>query len=230
MKVKYFFEGMYQGLISVELFEAVRERMAKNRSRRSVSSNMKSEHPHLLTKLLRCHECGTELWSQTQSSEGKTYYKSPDRGMSVICRHQGRSFVGWRFEEQVERLFDGFRLREDWIDWIIEHHVKGQDHAAAIQKRHSIQNQVERVQHLFVSGHIDDAVEARKILNEVPTLWRSLSVGRRNRLLRSMIEAVYVDLENRLVIGIGPKASFRNMAEDMLRATGIAVWDIARHG
>lgn len=52
------------------------------------------------------------------------------------------------------------------IDWIIEHHVKGQDHAAAIQKRHSIQNQVERVQHLFVSGHIDAAVEARKILNE----------------------------------------------------------------
>lgn len=45
-----------------------------------------------------------------------------------------------------------------------------------------------------------------------------------------MIEAVYVNLENRLVIGIGPKASFRNMAEDMLRATGIAVWDIARHG
>ena len=111
-------------------------------SRRSVSSNVKSEHPHLLPSCLRCHECGTELWSQTQSSEGKTYYKSLDRGMSVIRRHQGRSFVGWRFEEQVERLFEGFRLREDWIDWIIEHHVKGQDHTAAIQKRHSIQTQV----------------------------------------------------------------------------------------
>ena len=74
------FEGPHHGLISVQLFEAVRERMAKNRSRRSVYGNLKSEHPHLLTNLSRCQECGTELWSQTQSSGGKTYYRSPDRG------------------------------------------------------------------------------------------------------------------------------------------------------
>ena len=43
------FEGPHHGLISVELFEAVRERMAKNRSRRSVYGNVKSEHPHLLS-------------------------------------------------------------------------------------------------------------------------------------------------------------------------------------
>lgn len=58
-----YLEGWRRELISVELFEAVQARMAKGRSRRSVSDNVKSEHPHLLTKLLRCHECGTELWS-----------------------------------------------------------------------------------------------------------------------------------------------------------------------
>ena len=225
-------EGRHQGLISVELFEAVRERMAKNRSRRSVSSNMKSEHPHLLTKLLRCHECGTELWSQTQSSEGKTYYKSPDRGLSVICCHQGRSFVGWRFEEQVERLFDGFRLREDWIDWIIEHHVKGQDHAAAVQKRHSIQTQVERARHLYLAGEIDwrsftvaknlaeaelvgthipeidDATRAGAHLEKLASEWRPSSVSRRNRLLRTALEAIYVDLDQRALVGLLPKPDY----------------------
>ena len=216
----------------MELFEAVRERMAQNRSRRSVSSNMKSEHPHLLTKLLRCHECGTELWSQTQSSEGKTYYKSPDRGLSVICCHQGRSFVGWRFEEQVERLFDGFRLREDWIDWIIEHHVKGQDHAAAVQKRHSIQTQVERARHLYLAGEIDwrsftvaknlaeaelvgthipeidDATRAGAHLEKLASEWRPSSVSRRNRLLRTALEAIYVDLDQRAVVGLLPKPDY----------------------
>ncbi len=225
-------EGRHQGLISVELFEAVRERMAKNRSRRSVSSNMKSEHPHLLTKLLRCHECGTELWSQTQSSEGKTYYKSPDRGLSVICCHQGRSFVGWRFEEQVERLFDGFRLREDWIDWIIEHHVKGQDHAAAVQKRHSIQTQVEKARHLYLAGEIDwrsftvaknlaeaelvgthipeidDATRAGAHLEKLASEWRPSSVSRRNRLLRTALEAIYMDLDQRAVVGLLPKPDY----------------------
>lgn len=107
-----------------------------------MAGNVKSENPHLLTKLPRCHECGTELWSQTQSSGGKTYYKSPDRGMSVVCQHQGRSFVGWQIEQQVERLFEGFQLRDDWI---IDHHVKGQDHAAALHKRQTIHNRIERI-------------------------------------------------------------------------------------
>ena len=246
------FEGRHQGLISVELFAAVQERVAKNRSRRSVSANVKSEHPHLLTKLLRCHECGTELWSQNQSSGGKTYYKSPDRGMSVVCRHQGRAFVGWQIEQQVERLFDGFQLREDWVDWIIEHHVKGQDYTAAVQKRQSIQNQVERIKHLFVGGHIDetelarmmsaaqaelsrayipeydDALKAREVLNAMATFWPALSVGRRNRLLRSLLDAIYVDLEERLVIGIRPKAAFHDVFTELSRATKIEAWEQSR--
>ena len=172
------------------------------------------------------------MWSQTQSSEGKTYYKSPDRGMSVIRRHQGRSFVGWRFEEQVERLFEGFRLREDWIDWIIEHHVKGQDHTAAIQKRHSIQTQVERARHLYLAGEIDwrsftvaknlaeaelvgthipeidDATRAGAHLEKLASEWRPPSVSRRNRLLRTVLEAVYVDLDQRAVVGLLPKPDY----------------------
>ena len=74
---------------------------------------MKSEHAHLLTGLSRRHAGGTELWSQTQSAGGKTYYKSPDPHLAAICLHHGKAFVGWQIEEQVERLFEGFRLRED---------------------------------------------------------------------------------------------------------------------
>ena len=140
--------------------------------------------------------------------------------------------MGWRFEEQVDRLFDGFRLREDWIDWIIEHHVKGQDHAAAIQKRHSIQNQVERARHLYLAGEIDwksftvaknqaeaelvavyipeidAATRAGDILANLAPEWRSSSIDRRNRLLRTVLEAVYVDLDRRAVIGLLPKPDY----------------------
>ena len=227
-----YFEGRHPGLISVELFEAVQARTAKSRSRRSVSGNVKSEHPHLLTKLLRCHECGTELWSQTQSSGGKTYYKSPDRGMSVICRHQGKAFVGWQFEEQVDRLFEGFQLREDWTEWIIEHHVRGQDYAAAMQKRRSISNQVERARHLYLASEIDwkhftivknqaeadlvgahipeieAATRAGDLLANFASVWLSSSVSSRNQLLRTVLEAVYVDLDLRLVVGLLPKPDY----------------------
>ena len=79
--------------------------------------------------------------------------------------------MGWRFEEQVERLFEGFQLREDGIDWIIEHHVRGQDHTAAIQKRHSIQNQADRARHLYLAGEID---------------WRSFTVASITTTLRQI--------------------------------------------
>ena len=168
------------------------------------------------------------MWSQTQSSGGKTYYKSPDRGLSVICRYQGKAFVGWQFEEQVERLFEGFRLREDWIGWIIEHHVKGQDYATATQKRHAIHNQVERARHRYLAGEIDwksftvakNQAEAELVAVYIPAIdaatragdhfanlaakWRSSSIGRRNRLLRTVLEAVYAELDQRLVVGLLP--------------------------
>ncbi len=196
------FAGRHQGLISEELFEAVRERMAKNRSRRSVSGNVKSEHPHLLTGLLRCHECGTELWSQTQGADGKTCYQSPDRGLSVICRHQGKAFVGWQIEEQVKRLFEGFRPRDDWI---IEHHVKGQDHTAAIEKQHAIQGQVERAWYLYLTGEIDAETLAGNNLANFAAEWHSSCVSRRNRMLRTVLEDVYVDLDQRATVGVLPK-------------------------
>ncbi len=180
-----YFPGRHRGLIREESFATVQERMAKNRSRRPVSGNVKSENPHPLTKLPRCHECGTELWSQTQSSGGKTYYTSPDRGMRVVCRHQGRSFVGWQIVEQVERWIEGFQLRKDWIDWIIEHHIKGQDYTAALQKRQAIQNRVERARHLYSAREIDwksytvtkNQTEAERVGVHVPEIETATRAG-----------------------------------------------------
>ena len=129
------------------------------------------------------------------------------------------------FEEQVERRFEGFRLREDWI---IEHHMKGQDHAAAIPKRHAIQSQIERARQLCLAGEIDwkvftmaknqaeaelvgthipeidDATRAGAHLAKLVSEWRPSSVSRRNRLLRTVLEAIYVDLDQRVVVGLLP--------------------------
>ena len=139
------------------------------------------------------------------------------------------------------------RLRENWIDWVIEHHMKGQDHAAAIPKRHSIQNQVERARQLCLAGEIDrrsftvaknlaeaelvgaripeiyDATRAGAHLAKLASEWRSSSVSRRNRLLRTVLEAIYVDLDQRVVVGLLPKPDYCSSMLAMANYSDVAL-------
>ena len=102
----------------------------------------------------------------------------------------------------------------------------------AVKKRQAIQDRLERARRLYVEGdftwveytkirnetdgllasayipEFDDAVEAGRILNDFRTLWRRASVAKRNRLLRTMLHAVYVDPERKQVVGLAPKEAF----------------------
>ena len=69
-----YYPGCHQPLVGEELFNEVQERIKENRSRKSVSVSRSSRNLHMLTGLLRCHRCGTKLWSQRQGQDGKTYY------------------------------------------------------------------------------------------------------------------------------------------------------------
>ena len=247
------FDGRHQDIVSQELFDSVQGRMKRNRSNRSVSASCKSRNPHLLTGLLRCGECGNRLWSQTQGSLGETYYRSPDKGYQVSCKYQGRSFLGRGFHDQTNLLFGKFKLRENWTDWIVENFVRGSDVDSALNKRKAIQDRVERARRLYLDGDLDwqgftkikeeaetalasvyvpefdDVVEAGKVLSDFGTLWRCSSVARRNMLLRSMLNSIYVDLDCRKLVGLSPKESFFAPILAMADRSGIAVLDREAH-
>ena len=246
------FDGRHQAIVSQELFDEVQEQMSKNRSRKSSASNGKKPNPHLLAGLLRCHECGTTLWSQKQGSQTGTYYKSPDKGLDSPCRHKGRTFRGRKIDAQTDQLFCGFTLREDWVDWIVENHVKEADPKAAIRQRNSIVEKIERARHLYITGDLtwqgftkikdeaeaalvsiyipeyDDAVEAGNLLNNFGAVWESASVGRKNRLLSSMLQAIYVDLDKREIVGLLPKKAFMAPILAMSDRSDVAVIDAKR--
>ena len=83
------FQGKHQPLIDKDLFDRVQQQSQHNRSRRSSSVKRKTENAHLLTGLIRCYECGTPLWSQTQGRDSGTYYKSPPKGFDTGCDYRG---------------------------------------------------------------------------------------------------------------------------------------------
>ena len=129
-------------------------------------------------------------------------------------------------------MFRGFRLRENWVDWVIDNYVLKASVSEAVQKRQAIQDRIERARRLYVEGdytwaeytkirngtegllagayipEFDDAVEAGKLLSDFRNLWQCASVAKRNRLLRTMLHAVYVDPERKQVIGLASKQAF----------------------
>ena len=248
---KEVFEGRHQGIVGQEVFDRVQERIRRNRSRRAVSASSMSRNPHLLTGLLRCHECGTTLWSELGSRDRLTYYRSPDKGLVMSCKHKGRRFSGRDFDRQANQLFGSFKLRQDWIDYTIKEYIRGSDREAALRRRQGLENRVERARRLYLDGDLgweeftkikeraeseavsiyipefDDVVEAGKILGDFGSLWQSASVARRNRLLMSMLTAIYVDLDNRSMVGLLPKETFVAPILAMADREDIAVIDSA---
>ena len=99
--------------------------------------------------------------AQKQGTQAGTYYKSPDKGLNVAYQRQGRSFLGQGVENQAAQLFRGFILREDWIDWILDHHLQDADPGAALQTRRSIEEKMERARHLYIDGDITKAEYSR---------------------------------------------------------------------
>ena len=246
-KGKYY-PGRHRPLVRVELFNEVQEQIRENRSRKSVSVSRTSPNPHMLTGLLRCHQCGTKLWSQRQGQDGKTYYVVPRKGTDRHCTHVGQSFVGYVFEDQVDQIFAGFNLRPDWVDWIVKNYVEGTDRNESLKRREALQRKIERARELYLEGDVskeryliikenaeaepttiyvqelDDAAEAVKILTDLKGLWKAADPGQRNRLLLAVSHSVYVDLENREVVGFRPMKSFYALLQAMDYREDVEVW------
>ena len=241
------FDGRHQPIVDQSLFDAVQKRKKENRSGKTATVNRLSKNPHMLTGLLRCHKCGTKLWSQRQGNRGGTYYKVPDKGLEHPCQHTGKVFNGQVIEDQASRIFADFTLRDNWVDWIIENYVNKSDLAEGLKRREALAQKIDRARELFLEGNlskerydliksnadaeiatlyipeIDDAVKASQLVTDLGTLWSAASAGQRNRLLRSVLDAIYVDLGSREIVGLLPKESFMALVLAMEERSGVTI-------
>ena len=60
---------------------------------------------------------------------------------------------------------------------------------------------------------LDDAQEAAKLLQDFNALWRAATAGQRNRLLLTILEAIYLDVEIRQIFGLRPRQAFLTLFE-----------------
>ena len=57
-------------------------------------------------------------------------------------------------------------------------------------------------------SELDDAQEAAKLLQDLNARWRGASPSQRNRLLLTILEAIYVYVERREIVGLRPRQAF----------------------
>ena len=68
------------------------------------------------------------------------------------------------------------------------------------------------------------AMEAGKLLEDLPVLWEEVDLTERRKLLMAMLDAVYVDtVEEKSVVAIRPKPAFRPIFEVATSRAGSAI-------
>lgn len=154
-KVKYGdqeFQGVHQPLIDEDLFDEVQRRSTMARSRthhRGLTKN-----PYLLMGLARCAHCGQPLWAETSGRGRVRYYREPLIRSVGACVYSGRSINGGYVEDQMNMIFENFKMRSDWKDWVTERlDARGEQDVFTTTKV-SLEGKLSRLRHLYLEGDI----------------------------------------------------------------------------
>ena len=217
------YDGAHEAVVDISTFEAIQ---AAKGSRRTPAR----ERSYLLKGLVRCVECGGPLWA-TSPHHGYTYYRQQGSGRDCAV---GESSVKCdAIDRQLEQLIVSMRLEPNWRDTVIQRVVALSEKERIASERKHAEARLKRLGRAYVDDliserayqsekmqlkerisslvipEVDLAVEAGALLEQVQDLWAEATLGERHELLAGMIDAVYIDLRSRQIVGVLPKPSFR---------------------
>jgi len=234
-KVKYndeLFPGTHEPLVSQEIFDTVQVTLKKN-SGRSETLRLRPERQYLLKGLVRCAHCGMPMWAQTYHN-GRRYYREHKNSRSHgVCPVASGSIPCHIADSQVIQLVEDIELGDRWLDEVLAY-ISVKDEAERVEKkRQDIQQRLRRMAKTYIDGLLDDAEyhrqkrmleleleslvvpevqaaeEAGKLLLDFPRLWSLANLEEQRKLLVSMLDAVYIDTKNNLIVAVKPKPPFK---------------------
>jgi Site-specific recombinases, DNA invertase Pin homologs len=215
--------GGHEGVIDITLYEAVQALRTKRAS-------APGKRSYLLRGIVRCAQCGGTLWA-TSPHHGYTYYRQQ---AGVHECSAGEASVPCKvIDKQIEGIVTSMHLEPNWRETIIQRVVALSERERIASERRQAQDRLKRLGRAYVDGliaerayeaehrqlemrlaslavpEVDVAVEAGALLEQIQELWREATVDERHDLLAGMIDAVYVHIPSRRVVGITPKGPFR---------------------
>jgi site-specific DNA recombinase len=233
--------------VSQELYDEVQGTMKKN-SGRSRTLDPRPEREYLLKGIIRCAYCLMPMWAQTYNS-GQRYYREHhgSRGAGN-CVNKSGSLPCHVADDQISKIMGAIILPDAWMDRVLAKVQLADEVARVEEERRKAEERLKRLGQVYldelmeyeeyrrqkrqledrlttlVVPGVDAVVEAGKLLEDLPELWSKADLGERRKILTTMLEAVYVECkEERQIVGIRPKPSFRPLFQIATTRTGSGV-------
>ena len=237
--------GVQLPIVDKSVFDDVQKRLDSNAmdfNRRG----RRSKIGHVLSRLARCYDCGAKFNVTVQGSQSKeSYYRMHKRATGTACHFAGRSFSGRDVNAQVDQLFSNFRLREGWHQTVIDKYISNADVDIIHAQRDTIEARIKRLDFRFDIGTLteadfrkefvrfkeelnrlqlpetDDITKAGELLEDFGQIWRGATRHEQNELLQLILDAVYIDPDNRRIVAIQPKGPFASLIREMVERSDI---------
>jgi len=193
---------------------------------------------YLLKGLIKCVHCGMPLWAETLGNTHQYYREQRGTRSYGECPARGKSIPAEIVDEQVTRLVESLTLEENWQQYLVTRLMTTDDRARISKERQQLEGRLKRLGRTFVDQlieeadyqkqvreirarldtmvipEVNEALESGKLVQDLRGLWSLADLDERHRLLRLMMDAVYVDIvTTRKVVGIAPKPGFRRLFE-----------------
>ena len=226
------YTGTHESLISKETFDVVQEKLRQN-SGRSQTLKPRPEREYLLKGIIRCAHCLMPMWAQTYNSGSRYYREHRGSRGHAACPASGGSIPCDVADGQIGKIVEAVELGPKWEEEVL-YIVSTKDEAESIrEKRQKVQERLRRIGKAYVDGVYDDdeykrqkrvcemelealvvpeadaAAEAGKLISQLPMLWSGANLEERRKLLLTMLDAVYVDSRENMIVAVKPKAPFK---------------------
>lgn len=207
--------GQHEPVITESLFDRVQRARIKRHKAPGVSAPKKSLD-YCLSGVARCARCGNPLRGYS-SDPVRRYYRDPARDRATGCLQ--RVIPADEAEQRVGDALRTFTLPDDWRDQVLATLTKQSDGAADTEReRRQLVEQLRRLGVRFELGDIDDQEYRQKreklrgklarlepppalgdfeqvaaLLSDFGAIWDEATPGERRSIVRSLLEAVYLD-------------------------------------
>lgn len=232
------YPGVHDAIISQEIFDRAQAQLKAAKGRSKTFSP--SYRLYLLKGLARCIYCGFPLWSQT-SVKGYGFYREPRRAREGYdCPAGGRAISCQLIDSQMDSIIKSLTLDPSWRQRIIEKLSQVSERESILKQRRQAEEKLKRLGRSYIDGVIDDgeysvqlkllqdtldslvipgadaAVRAGEFLEGLGRVWGEATMEERHKLLASMLDAVYIDVEaSRRIVGLQPKPPFYHLFDSL---------------
>lgn len=225
-------EGKHEAIIDARLFDEVQAlRASRRRCGPARRPSPKTGRVFIAARLARCSVCGERL--RGNNGRAKTIYRDCSAERGIACAAEHRRIDADLVHASIAAFVAAIRLPDDWRERAQDAATRDdaaahrQDRRAALErKRARLKDLVKEGiltaeeyradvaaidTDLAALGHeaaVGDMEEIAARLANLGVLWRDATDEERAEIAAGLIDAVWVDLDGRRVLGIQPAIEF----------------------